>query len=212
MRYFGKCFNLDCHKEVMPYGVYTHQDVDMGACCVQDALDIILKDEDKQQFLDNIEKWGCVLGKGMNNQMFDLIKYSSNYCKLDCKVLMDGYEVFRGWMLEHNGLDVDNFTTTQPMASTFMLKPGCHDNVYQISKALQQFISRCVAGGRVMTNSNKQYHVKKKTADFDACSLYSSAMYYMDGFLEDKPNMLNYKSYGFIKNKVGILLELKLQN
>ena len=57
----------------MPYGVYAHQDDDMGACCVQGALDIILKDEDKQQFLYNIEEWGCVLGKGMNNQMFDLI-------------------------------------------------------------------------------------------------------------------------------------------
>ena len=71
----------------------------MGACCVQDALDI-LKDGDKQQFLDNLEKWGCVLGKGMDNQMFDLTKCASIYCKIGCKVLMDGYEVLGGWMLE----------------------------------------------------------------------------------------------------------------
>ena len=58
----------------------------------------------------------------MNNQMFDLIKYSSDYCKTDCKVLMACYEVFRGWMLEHTGLYVDNFITIQSMASTFMLK------------------------------------------------------------------------------------------
>ena len=38
----------------MPHGVYTHQNVDMGACCVQGALDIILKDADKQPVLDNI--------------------------------------------------------------------------------------------------------------------------------------------------------------
>ena len=106
--------------------VYTHQNVNMGACCIQDALDI-LKDGNKQQFLDNIEKWGCVLGKGMNNQMFDLIKHSSIYCKMDCKVLMDGYEVLRGWMLEHTKLDVDNFTTIQSLASKFMLLPGCYD-------------------------------------------------------------------------------------
>ena len=74
LRDFGECFNLGCHKEVMPYGVYTHQNVDTGACCVQGALDIILKDENKQQLLDNIEKWDCVLGKGMNNQMCDLIQ------------------------------------------------------------------------------------------------------------------------------------------
>ena len=96
------------------------------------------------------------------------------------------------------------------MASTFMLKSGCYDNVYQTSGVLQQFISRCVVGGRVMNNSNKQYHVKGKVADFDACSLYPSAMHYMGGFLEDKPKVLNYKSYEFLKNKMGILPGVKL--
>ena len=96
----------------MPYGVYTHQTVEMGACRIQDALDI-LKDDDKQQFLNNLEQWDCVLGDGV----FDLIKYSSIYCKMDCKLLMDGYEVFRQWMLEHTELDVDNYITFQSMAS-----------------------------------------------------------------------------------------------
>ena len=96
----------------------------------------------------------------MNNQMFGSIKYSSIYSKMDCKVLMDGYEVFRTWMLEHTGLDVDNSITIQSMASTFMLKSGCYQNVYQISGVLQQLITKCVVGGRVMCNSNKQYHVK----------------------------------------------------
>ena len=68
LRDFGKCFNLDCHKEVMPYGIYTHQNVEMGACRIQDALDIIEYD-DKQHFLDNLEKWDCILGKGMDNQI-----------------------------------------------------------------------------------------------------------------------------------------------
>ena len=141
-----------------------------------------LKDGDKKQFLDNLEQWDCILGKGMDNQMFDLIKYSSICCKMGCKVLMDGYEVFRQWMLEHTELDVDNYVTIQSMASPFMLKPGCYDNVYQTSGAIQQFISRCVVGGRVMTNPNKQYHVKKKIADFNACSLYTSAVFYGRAF------------------------------
>ena len=38
----------------MPYGICTHQNVDMGACCVQDALDI-LKGGDNQQCLNNLE-------------------------------------------------------------------------------------------------------------------------------------------------------------
>ena len=46
---FGKCFTLGVNKEVMPYGVYTYENVNMGACSSQSALDI-LKDADKQHF------------------------------------------------------------------------------------------------------------------------------------------------------------------
>ena len=108
LRYFGKCFKLDVSKEVIPYNVYTYEHVTMGACSIQSALDII-KDEDKKRFLDNLENWGCILSKGMDSEMFDLIKYSSIGCKMDCKVLMDGYEVFRQWVLEHTELDVDKY-------------------------------------------------------------------------------------------------------
>ena len=66
------------------------------------------KDDGKQHFLDNLGKWDCILGKGMDDQMYHLIKYSSIYCKMDCTVVMDGYEVFMRWMLEHTELYVDN--------------------------------------------------------------------------------------------------------
>ena len=65
-----------------------------------------------------------------------------------------------------------------------MLKSCCYDNGYQSSGVIQQVITKFVAGGRVMTNPNKQYHVKKNTADFEACSLYPSAMYFMEGVLK----------------------------
>ena len=89
---------------------------------------------------------------------------------------MDGYEVFRSWMLERRGLDVDGFITIQSMTFTFMLKSGCYDKVYQISGVLQQFITKCVVLGRVMCNSNKQCHVKGEIIFLEACSSYPSAM------------------------------------
>ena len=95
----------------------------------------------------------------MDNQMFGSNTHSSIYYKMGCKVLMDGYGVFRRWMLAHTDLYVYNSITIQSVVSSFMLKPGCYDDVYQVSGAIQQFITKCAAGGRVMTNSNKQYHV-----------------------------------------------------
>ena len=38
----------------MPYKVYAYGNVTMGACTTQSALDI-LKDDDKQHFLGNLE-------------------------------------------------------------------------------------------------------------------------------------------------------------
>ena len=107
-------------------------------------------------------------------------------------------------------IDVDNFITIQSMASSFMLTSGCYANVYQISGVIQQFITNCVVGGRVMTNSNKQYHVKQTIADFDACSLYPSAMYFMEGFLKDRPNVLNDKYYEFLKQQDGCFVRIKI--
>ena len=64
-----------------------------------------------------------------------------------------------------------------------MFQSGCYGNVYQLSGIIQHYISHCVVGGRVMSANNKQYHVEKKIADFDDCSLNPSDMYVMIGFL-----------------------------
>ena len=95
LREFGKCFKLDVSEEITPYNIYTYEHVSMGAASIQSALDI-LNDSDKQPFLANLGKWNCVLGLGMENRMFDLIKHPSIYYKMDCEVLMDGYCIFPG--------------------------------------------------------------------------------------------------------------------
>ena len=194
----------------MTYELITYENVSMGGCRIQDAIDVLKTEDDKQQFVNNIETWDCVLGKGMTNQMFDLIKYPSIYCKMDCKVSMAGYEAFRSWMLEHTELDEANFITIQSMESTFMLNSGCYKHVYQISGVLQQFITKGVVGGRVATANNKQYHAKKKITDFDACSLYPSAMYTMNGLLEGKPKVLRNISYEFLKQQNGYFIRIKI--
>ena len=75
---------------------------------------------------------------------------------------------------------------------------------------VQQFITKCVVGGRVMCNSNKQYHVKKKITYFDACSLYPSAMNIMLGFLMGKPNILRNTSYEFLKQPDGYFIRIEI--
>ena len=63
-----------------------------------------------------------------------------------------------------------------------------------------------------MTNGNKMYHVRGKRADFDACSLYPSAMRRIMGYLKGKPKILNNKTYDFVKNTMVSLLEQEYLN
>ena len=115
--------------------------------CLFNSINIRYTSKEKHQFLNNSEKWNYILGKGMDTQVFDLIKYASIYSKMGCKVLMYGYGVIRDWILEHTELDVDSYITIQSLASSFMLESGCYENVFRTSGVLQQFLSRCVVGG-----------------------------------------------------------------
>ena len=187
---FGKSFNLDVEKEIMPYQIYTRENIynksNPGFVSLSDAI-VHLKDCDIDRFKNNISKWGCWSDDGHS---FDIIKYSSKYCEMDCHVLRKGYEKFREWMFEYTGLDIDHYITIQRVCSAFKLKEGCYDGVAMLSGVVQDYTSQCIVGGRCMTNSNKMYHVKGKLADFDACSLYPSAMARMKGYLKGAPKVL----------------------
>ena len=76
------------------------------------------------------------------------------------------------------------------------------------SGVVQHYISKCIVGGRCMTNSNKMYHVKRKLADFDACSLYPSAMNRMKGYLIGTPKVLNTSqlNYNFVSSQDGYFI------
>jgi uncharacterized protein YbaR (Trm112 family) len=68
-------------------------------------------------------------------------------------------------------------------------------NVFELANAPREFISRCVLGGRCMISDNEKQIIEEKIVDFEAVSLYPSAMnrlYVLEGIpyvLE--PEMLN---------------------
>ena len=61
------------------------------------------------------------------------------------------------------------------------------------------FIQRCVVGGRVMTANNKTIIIQESdncsVDDFDAVSLYPSAMERLPGFIRGKSKVLENLSY-----------------
>jgi hypothetical protein len=207
LRDFGSCFNLTQSKEIMPYKLYTEENIKKQFIDINYALQYVPKQE-QEQFITNIEKWDCK--SNTEPSMYDIIKYSSKYCEIDCNVLRLGYETFRKWILEHTNLDIDIYITIQSVVSAYKLYSGCYDNVCMLSGVVQHYISNCIVGGRCMTKNNQSYHVIDEIDDFDACSLYPSAIARMSGYLQGKPKILTNLTYEFLKKQDGYFIRVKI--
>lgn len=200
LRKFGKMFKLKQGKEVIPYKLYnnvfsTHginkiwydEKLVYNAVIAECGLDNL------QQFKDNCEKWGVIVNGEIN-----IMEYSRRYCEIDCEVLRKGYEIFKSWIKTLGDqsatpvdLDIDNIISIASLAHSYLISQGCYEGVNSMSGKPREFIQKCVVGGRTMTNSNKKWKVSgAKIADFDACSLYPSAIFQMEGFLKGNPIVL----------------------
>ena len=222
---FGSTFALEQGKEVMPYDIYNKMttygctSVSINDCKVKlnklnKTDDDILADEALLE--ENIKSWGCLKPDGN----VDIMKYSERYCKIDCMVLRNGYVKFRKWMKELTNIDIDNKVSIASLAHEYLVKQGCYDDVLSLSGMPQVFIQKCVVGGRTMTARNKMYHItksdrdtvtnvsddkvrvttKSSISDFDAVSLYPSAMKEMPGLLKGEPRVLDVSDD--VKNKL----------
>jgi len=193
-------------KEVMPYSFYTAENLDARFCKISEALKHVNKG-DEEDFLENIEEW-----KIKKADTFDIIEYSINYCFIDCKVLRKGYNVFKGWINEHFNIDIDSVISSASLADLYLYNEGVYDGIYELSGLPQNFIQGCVVGGRCMTRANKKWHIKSILNDFDAVSLYPSAMYRLNGFLKGVPKVIekNQLNDRFLKTVDGYFIDIKI--
>ena len=200
LRKFGKMFNLEVSKEVIPYKLYNKVFSQYGVSkiwCKEEFVYKMVVDEcgkeNLQQFKNNCIKWDCIVNGEIN-----IMTYSDKYCEIDCEVMMKGYSIFRDWIKKLGNdskvkvdIDIDDVISVASLAHKYLVSQGCYEGVYQLSGKPREFIQKCVVGGRTMTNSNKKWKVNGgKLADLDASSLYPSSIFQMDGFLLGKPNII----------------------
>mgnify|MGYP003133504950 FL=1 len=119
-----------------------------------------------------------------------MVKYAIHYCKVDVDVLKKGVMIFRKWILEALKIDCFNFYTIPSISHEYFMREKCYDGVYQIGGVVREFINKSLVGGRTMLCENKKQYRNGKVADYDAVSLYPSAMKRMRGFLKGKPKVI----------------------
>ena len=206
---FGECFNLKVEKEVIPYGIYDIETINDKSYSIEYAMNWFKCKKKKRRFKANIKKWNLII----NGDRFDHIKYLEIYCKKDCVVLAEGYKKFRVMMKETTDLDIKNYVSIPSIAHQYLIEKECYDGVMEVSGVVREFIQKCLVGGRVMCASNQKAHVKGLVQDFDACSLYPSAMVRMKGFLKGIPEILKSNiSYNDIKNLSGYFVKINVLN
>ena len=75
LRDFPKIFNLgEIEKEVMPYKLYTGENIKKQYINISEAL-TYLEEHQKNQFLNNIEKWNLK----HDDNTYDIVEYSKRY-------------------------------------------------------------------------------------------------------------------------------------
>lgn len=197
----------EMRKEVISHKLYTAENIEKRFIDIDYALSFLKTDEEKEQFLHNINEWN-LLGE---NNTFDCLEYSANYCLKDCEILAKGYTKFRSMVYDSVKMNVDNILTIPSLSHNYFIREGCYEGVNQIGGIPQKFIQKTIVGGRCMTNSNLMILCYEILNDFDAVSLYPSAMSIM-GFLlgTPKPLMKRELCYEWLKERDGYFIEIEI--
>lgn len=173
---FGKMFNLDVEKDVMPYDHYTIERVRAGLPRVPIAGVRGLLPEDKRgAFAANVERLGM-------RGSFDPIAYASHYCEMDVKVLAGGIRTFRSQVREAFEMDVYAYRTISSLSYEYQVKEGCFEGCRTLSGANNLFVSRAVVGGQCQIANNEPHASDEPLVDFDMTSCYPSAQASIRGY------------------------------
>ena len=164
--------------------------------------------KDYKLFNENIDK---IPGCRIDNDHFDMWKYVSFYCQQDVKILRLGFNAFRDGFINDFNIDPFDYISISSLANEVFNQRVYYPNgnLYKIGGHVRKFCSRAVYGGRCMCAYNKKWHIRKLLCDFDAVSLYPSAMlrlYTVEGKPKViKPEQLN---MSFLSKQSAYIVEI----
>ena len=172
----AKSYGLD-EKEIYPYNYPNGSRVVNRLCPLYEVLqEAEIQDgwtkDDEEHFMRNCKKIGCLTKPGM----FDLMKYTEYYCKRDVAITCVGFLTFCDSIYHHFNINPLNYLTLPSVAYKLLEKTLSGKNIWEYSGDVKATISKAIYGGRCMSAWNKSHHVKGEIVDFDAVSLYPSAI------------------------------------
>ncbi|KAK8895923.1 hypothetical protein M9Y10_013809 [Tritrichomonas musculus] len=216
LRDFANMFKLTTHKEIISYKIYTEENIKRKMIPFSEFYDqYVAENKDKQtdeqleenrkQLIKNAKfanaynenNSPCIdSSSNMTMPCIDIIQYAKFYCIKDCLTLMKGMNKFNDDLAEvfketsKTWVGIHQFISISAVIYDFARIYGCFIGCHQLSGKPQNFIQRCVSGGRTMTADNQKQYIEGRIQDFDAVSLYPSAMSIMDGIPQGTPQII----------------------
>ena len=174
---FSDMFKLDTKKGPFPYSCMNKKVITRGKLSIRKALTDI-PDEDRNRFLKAIHPFK------ISEAYFDVIQYSAEYCRIDVKLLQEGFESFRKMVNSEFGLEVLDVISTPSLAKKIISLDEDIKRVPHVSCSLRELISQTCVGGRTTLRDNKMHDCTScELLDLDVTSLYPYAF----TFLTDVP-------------------------
>ena len=218
---WGKAMKVPSEKEIMPYGLYTKENVTIKNVNIEAVKSECIVEYKKKKycegieatdieattffnaFMINAEKWNCVNGDKIN-----IVEYSKRYCDIDIAVLQECYTKMRTICLETFDIDILDCMSSSQLAQRFMEVKGVFEDVVMVASTPREYMMKCIEGGRVMCADNLKHNIELRVADFDAVSLYPSAMNRLGGYLKGEPKVLKNLTYEFLQQCDGYFIQI----
>lgn len=209
----------DIKKELFPYNYYTYTQLAEGETeegivtgIIEDAgkYEIVpWGEKEYKEFEENINQ----IGARIDEKRFDMYKYAEFYCQQDVRILRESFNVFRKGFLEDFKIDVIHFISISSLANEVFNQNVYYPNkhLYKVGGHLRHFLSKAVYGGRCMCAYNKKWHVHENLCDYDAVSLYPSAMARL-WTVEGKPKVIedDQLNMDFLSQQSAYIVEIKI--
>ena len=210
----------DIKKELFPYNYYTYtqlaegetEDEGIATGIIEEAgkYEIVpWSEKEYKEFEENINQ----IGARIDEKRFDMYKYAEFYCQQDVRILRESFNVFRKGFLEDFKIDVIHFISISSLANEVFNQNVYYPNkhLYKVGGHLRHFLSKAVYGGRCMCAYNKKWHVHENLCDYDAVSLYPSAMARL-WTVEGKPKVIeDYQlNMDFLSQQSAYIVEIKI--
>jgi len=187
---FPKAYGLgELEKEIFPYNSYNEQVLSWKKEWLNVkfmALGLTKSNQTEEDLLECVKRVPNCYQYHKNTHFMNIKKFAIHYCERDVEILLRGFCKMRMGnynlrLSEKEGspicrLDIKDAISIPQFASHVLGMNGCFEGVYKFRGTLRDYICRAVVGGKCMIRGNIPCETKERVEDFDACSLYPTAM------------------------------------